>query len=72
MALGKGLKEGPFDAARQLEPAHKLGAPLKHGEELAGNRNESHRAQAQATVHKLEQGVTGKGIGRHGRKGRTR
>jgi hypothetical protein len=77
MALGKGLKEGPFEAAAQLEPAHKLGAPLKQGEELMGNRHESHRAQAQATVHQLQQGVTGKGIGAHtagrrGRKGRTR
>lgn len=77
MALGKSLSEGPFEAAAQLEPKHKLGAPLKQGEELRGNRHEAHRAQAQATVHERQTGITGKGIGAHtvgraGRKGRTR
>lgn len=71
------LSESPIETAAQLEPGHKLGAPLKQGYELAGNREMGVRAQRRATVHALEQGVTGKGIGAHtvgrsGRKGRTR
>jgi len=73
----KKLSESPLGAADALRPAHSLGEPLQNSYELAGNREMGDRAQARATVHKLQPGVTGKGIGAHtvgrsGRKGRTR
>jgi hypothetical protein len=55
----------------EMNPRHKLGAPLLNSYELAGNKEMGHRAQRRATVHALEPGITGSGL-RKGRKGRTR
>lgn len=63
--------ENLIDKGNQLNPKHKLGAPLLKSYEVAGNKEMGERAQRRATVHPLEPGVRA-GYTRKGRKGRTR
>lgn len=52
-----------------VKPKHALGGTYERTETKA-NRNMGKGAQADGVVHPLEPGITGKGMGRRGRRSR--